>query len=272
MRMITRFALPSIFLIAWAATSVAQSLPTSQPDVLFIIIEEIKLGHGSAHTATEAGWPAAYGRAKSSFSYLAFESMTGTPQVWFVSPFDSHAQMAESFKEESDNTELSAELSRLQRADAEHLTGLHSIHAVARKELSHGAFPDAATQRFWEVTTLRVRPGGEPAFEAGAKAYGEAAGRAAPDTAYRVYQVAAGMPGPTYLIFGSHASFAAFDDVMPSGVAIMKAMNPQEQEAMEKFMQVIVDAETNRFSLDPNMSYVSQEVKEQDPAFWMSKK
>ena len=45
MRMITRFALPSIFLIAWAATSVAQSLPTSQPDVLFIIIEEIKLGH-----------------------------------------------------------------------------------------------------------------------------------------------------------------------------------------------------------------------------------
>jgi hypothetical protein len=97
-------------------------------------------------------------------------------------------------------------------------------------------------------------------------------GRAAPETAYRVYEIVAGMPGPTYLVFSSTASFADFDKAMASGMATMKAMNADEQAAMRKANESTIEAETQRFRLDPGMSYVSREVREQDPAFCMGKK
>ena len=143
---------------------------------------------------------------------------------------------------------------------------------MARKDLTHGAFPDVAKQRFFEITTFRVRPGGEAAFEAAAKAYGAAAGRAAPNVSYRVYEVAAGMPSPTYLVFTSAVSFSDFDKGMEYGMATMKAMTAQEQEVMGKFAEHTVSTQTNRFRLNPEMSYVPRSVREQDPAFWMPKK
>jgi len=266
MNAIARFVLPSILLGAGAASSLGQNLPTSQPAVLGIQIEEVKVGHASEHTATERGWPVALEKAKSAFPYIALASLTGSPEVWFVTPYDSHAKAAESMEEGGEA--LAAELSRLSRADAEHITGLRNLHTVGRKDLSHGAFPETARQRFFEITTFHVRPGGEGAFEAAAKAYGAAAGRVAPGVAYRVYEVVAGMPSPTYLVFGSVVSFADFDKVMAEGAATMKAMTPQEQEAMEKFGAHVISIETNRFRLDPDMSFVPQSVRDQDPAFW----
>jgi len=266
-----RFALFCTALFAWAATAAAQSLPTSQPNMLLINIERIKLGHGVPHRITESGWPAAYERAKSPNSYIALEALTGPPEAWFISPFESNAAIGESFRMEGEDRALSAELARLAQADAEHLDALRTIHAMGRKDLSHGAFPDAGKQRFYEITTFRVRPGGEAAFEAAAKAYGAAAGKAAPNTAYRVYEVVAGLPGPTYLVFSSTASFGEFDKYASDLMATMKAMTPQEQEAMQKFNEFLTEAVTQRFRLDPDMSYVSRAVRETDPGFWLSK-
>jgi hypothetical protein len=196
--------------------------------------------------------------------------MTGTPQVWFVSPYESHAKMAESFAEGDE--ELAAELARLRKADAEHITSFQVVHAVARKDLSHGAYPDTTKQRFFEITTFRVRPGGEEAFAAAAKAFGAAASRVTPNISYRVYEVVAGMPSPTYLIFSSVVSFGELDKAMTDGMAAITAMTPQEQAAFGKWTEHAINVTTNRFRLNPEMSYVPRSVREQDPAFWMPKK
>jgi hypothetical protein len=257
--------------LSLAALAAGQGLPASQPDVLLISIEEVKLGHAEAHLMNEKGWPAAYERANSAYPYIALASMTGTSVVWYVSPYTSHSAMAESFAADSANEELSAEIARLYRADAEHVNSMRTVHLVGRKDLSHGAYPDTAKQRFYEITRFRVRPGGEAAFEAAAKAYGAAAMRAAPNTAYRVYEVVAGLPAPTFFIFGSVTSFGALDAVATDMVATFKAMNPQEQEAMSKFTAVLVESETHRYRLDPDMSYVPKAVRDTDPGFWKKK-
>jgi hypothetical protein len=261
-----RFALASIALGAWAASAFGQAMPTSQPEVLGITIEEIKVGHGADHTATESLWPAALGRAKSQFPYLALASLSGKPEVWFVAPYESHAKVAESMEE--GGQALADELSGLAKIDSEHLTGSRNISLAARKDLSYGTFPDTAKQRFFEITTFQLRPGGDAAFEAAAKAFGAAALRAAPGTSYRVYQVMAGMPSPTYLVFSSVVSFAEFDKMMADGMATMKAMTPQEQEAIQKSDAQATRIETQRFRVDPDMSYVPQSVRDQDPKFW----
>src|SRR6476659_851375 len=164
--------------------ALAQSLPTSQPNYLQVIIEDVKVGHDDEHSKLEAGWPAAFEKAKSPYYGIGMVAMTGAPQAWFLTPFENQQAMGDNLKRNADDPILAAELSRLARADAAHITNLRQVLLAARKDLSHGAFPDAGRQRFYEVTIFRVRPGHEEPFVAAAKAYGSAAGRSAPNTAY----------------------------------------------------------------------------------------
>jgi len=261
----------SAVLLAGASTALAQSLPTSQPNLLQIYREEVKVGHVADHVKVEAGWPAAFEKAQSPYTYIALASMTGPNEVWFVSPFASHEAMADSLKREDEPT-LAAELARLQKADSEHISGVRSILAMARKDLSRGAFPEVSKQRFYEVTIFRVRPGHERSFAEAAKAYGAAAGRGAPDVSYRVYEVLAGMPSPTYLVFSSVTAYGAFDKMMADGEAMMKAATAEEMNVLQKFSaEGLVNSETIRMRLDPQMSYVPKDVRAADPAFWMPK-
>jgi hypothetical protein len=249
----------------------AQGLPTSQPNFLQIFREEIKVGHSSDHVKVEAGWPAAFAKAKSPDYYVALEAITGTPEVLFVVPFASQAALGDSMKRDDDPA-LSAELARLSRADAEHVSGTRTLHAFARKDLSFGPFPETAKQRFFELTFFRVRPGHEQEFEAAAKAYGTALGRVSPTASFRIYQVAAGMPGPVFLIFSSVRSFGEFDKMRADGQAAMKGVTPQELATLQKFVaEGMINEETERFRLDPEMSYVPQDVRDSDPAFWKPK-
>jgi hypothetical protein len=273
MSRLLRVLLPLLLISGSAAATYAQSLPTTQPTLLHIYREEVKIGHTADHQKVEMGWPAAFEKAKSPNYYLALVSMTGANEAWFLSPFDNHAALAEMYKREDQDPVLSAEIARLSRADAEHLTSLRQIQALARKDLSRGSFPDVAKQRYWEITLFRVRPGHERHFAEAAKVYGAAAGRSAPETNYRVYQVIAGMPEPTYLIISSVVSFADFDKLMAAGEGTMKGMTDQERTTLEKFTtEGLINSETFRFRLDPLMSYVSKEVRDSDPAFWMPKK
>src|SRR4030095_14535421 len=120
----------------------------------------------------------------------------------------------------------------------------------------------------WEVTTFRVRPGFEEAFANAAKAYAAAAKRAAPNMSWRTYEVIAGLPGPTYLVFSSVQSFAEFDGSMAQGLAIGKAFTPDEMATLQKFSTAgMINSETQRFRLDPKQSYVDGPTKDKDKAF-----
>ena len=255
-----------------ASMALSQAVPTSQPNLLTITREEVKTGHNAAHAAHEVGWPAAYARAKSPYYYLALVSMTGPNEAWYISTYESHAKLGESMKMESDNATLSAELARLARADADHINSVRNTHAVARTDLSYGAFPDIGLMRYWEITTFRVRPGHEEGFASAAKAYAAAAKRATPNASWRTYEVVAGLPGPTYLVFGSVAAFADFDRALQENMQLTKAFTPDEQAVLQKFAPAgLINAETHRFRLDPTQSYVDAATKAKDPAFWAAK-
>lgn len=231
-----------------------------------IIREQVKVGRSADHARIEAGWPAAYGRANSPDYYLALTSMTGTPEAWYIVPSANHAAYAESMKRDLGMQE---ELDRLARADAEVLDGIRTIQAMARPDLSMGAYPDLAKQRFWEISIARVRPGHEAEFDAAAKAYGTAAQRSTPSSQFRIYQVIAGMPTPTYIIFASVANYGEFDQMFADGMKAMAGATAAEQAALQKFStDATITWESNRFRLDPRQSYVSRETRATDPAFW----
>src|SRR5438067_2187874 len=110
----------------------AQSLPTSQPNFVQIAIEEVKIGHDDEHSKLEAGWPAAFEKAKSPYYGIGMVALTGAPQAWFLTPFENHDAMGDSLKRNADDPILAAELSRLSRADAAHINTLRQVVLAAR--------------------------------------------------------------------------------------------------------------------------------------------
>jgi hypothetical protein len=270
MKKLQQLVLLALF-CASAGSAFAQTpgLPTSQPSLVTIVREEVKVGRVGEHARIEAGWPAAYARAKSPDYYLAMVSTTGPSEAWYISPYANNAAIGESMKREAADPVLSAELARLQRADGEVLNNTRTLMAVGRLDLSMGAYPDLARQRFWEISTFRVRPGHEGEFEAAAKAYIAAATRSAPTTSFRVYEVIAGALTPTYVIFSSVSAYAQFDDMFANGMKTMGGASPEERTALQKFStDALLNSETQRFRLDPGQSYVSRETRATDPAFW----
>jgi hypothetical protein len=252
--------------VSAGAAAQGQGLPTSQPSMITVIREQVKVGRAAEHARIEAGWPALYGRASSPDYYLAMTSLTGAPEAWYVIPSANNAAYGEMMKRDMGQRD---ELDRLSRADAEVLDGMRTIQAMARPDLSMGAYPDLAKQRFWEITIARVRPGREQDFDAAAKAYGSAAKRSAPNSQFRVYQVIAGMPTPTYIIFSSVSNYADFDQMFADGMKAMGAATADEMAALQKFStDATISWETNRYRLDPSQSYVSREVRASDPSFW----
>ena len=272
MRGITVALIPMALVAASGTIAVAQDMPTSQPKFLHIVREEVKIGRAADHSKWEAGWPAAYGKSKSPNSYIALVSVTGSPVAWYVSPYASQAAFGEGAARDDADAALTAELERLSRGDAEFLSGLSVLQAVARPELSHGAFPDLAMMRFWEIGTFQVKPGHDEEFEAAAKAYAAAAKRSAPNASWRTYQVVAGAPDGTYLFFSSVKSYGDFDKAKEEGDATWKGLTYDERSALQKLLaDGTVSSSSNRFRLDPVQSYVPMETRQKDPAFWMPK-
>ncbi len=88
-----------------------------------------------------------------------------------------------------------------------------------------------------------------------------------------MYEVLAGMPGPTYLVFSSTESFAEFDRMTEEGMAVMKAATDDERKTLQQFSaEGVINVETQRFRVDPVMSYVPRETRASDPAFWLPKR
>jgi hypothetical protein len=255
-----------------AATAVAQGVPSTQPKFLHIFREHLKPGRAADHAKWERGWPAAYEKAKSPYNYIALESLSGPPEVWYVMPLASQAAYEEAMAEGNDDPALSAETERLSRGAREFLKGSDQIQAAAMPDLSYGTFPAIGKMRYWEITTFHVKPGHNDSWVAATKAYIAATKRSAPDASWRTYAVVAGAPGDTFLVLSSQASFAEFDKAMADGQKIWEGVTEEEGATLTKFMREgVASVITNRYRLDPGQSYVNAETRAADPDFWEPK-
>lgn len=269
----TQLSLAVLALVAGvSATALAQGVPTTQPKFLHIFREQVKPGRMAEHAQWETGWPAAAEKAKSPYSYLALAAITGPLETWYVTPYASQAAYGESLAFDEAQPGLTTEYERLSKGDGEFLADANALQAVAVPEMSHGAYPDMAKQRYWDISIWRLRLGHEGAFAAATKTYKAAAARSASSASWRTYRVVAGAPDGTFITMSSVASFGEFDKMMAEGEATMKGATPEEIGVLEKFMkESVLSITSNRYRLDPKQSFVDAATKAKDPAFWNKK-
>ena len=63
--------------------------------------------------------------------------------------------------------------------------------------------------------------------------------------------------------------YAEFDQAMAADNVLFAGMTDEERGVFERFsLEALQSSVTNRFRLDPDMSYVDAATKAADPAFW----
>src|SRR5262249_50325690 len=127
-------------------------------------------------------WVKAAEQSKAAWYYLALTSLTGANEVWYIGHFDSYTAEGEVMKHDDKDPQITAVNDRFAQADAEYVSSLRNIEAIARPDLSYGTFPDLSKARFYEIMTISVKPGFQTQVEEAAKAYGAAAKRAGSKT------------------------------------------------------------------------------------------
>ncbi|MGA7992642.1 MAG: hypothetical protein WCC53_14480 [Thermoanaerobaculia bacterium] len=253
------------------ARALAQE-PPPPPRILQVFREEVKPGKGPAHAKVEAGWPAAFAKANWPSHYLALASMTGPSEAWFVSGYDSLAAWEKDTKAIETNKALSAHLDALTEKDGELLSGHSGLILTHRVELDNGPNVDLSKMRYFRIATFRVRPGHDDDFTGAVKIVKDAYAKAKITLTWAVYQVTAGMPGPTYLVWIPMHSLEEVDAARNFQSAIMEAEGEEGRKALSKAASDGYNFVTqNLFAISPTMSYPPKEWAKMDPEFWAPK-
>ena len=255
-----------------AVTSAAQAqmaAPEPPPKVLQIFRETVKPGHSAAHAKVEAGWPAAFTKARWPSNFFAMTSMSGPNEAWFISGWDSYAAFEKDSQDAEKNTAFDAETSRLNAIDGEHLTNTVGMFATYREDLSYRAGVNIAQMRYFLLTTFRVKPGRGAEFAAARKMVQAAHEKLNMDEHWAMFQVTSGAPAGTYLLFLPIKSMAEMDAAQEMhGKAYDASMGEENQKKLSDLTNASVDSSTSvilRFS--PKMSYPPKEWVAAD-AFW----
>src|SRR5437879_10737688 len=129
-------------------------------------------------------------------------SVTGPSEAWFVSGFDSLAAWEKDRLDNEKNAVLTAQLDQLGEKDGEVLSGVRSIVARYREDLSYRpGGVNIGQMRYFYVTTFRIRPGHENDYTEANKIVRAAHEKANVPEHWAVYQIISGMHNGTFLAF-----------------------------------------------------------------------
>ena len=224
-----------------------------------------------SHEKTESAYVQAMTKAKWPTHYLAAESQSGKPRVLFFVGYDSFEAWEKDMKAAEKNTALSAELDHANAADGELLSDVDLGMMVYREELSLRPNVDIPHMRYFEISRFHVKQGHDKDWEALVKMYQSGFEKIA-DVHWATYQVAYGREDGTYIIFNPMKSAAEIDGAWANWPKFMAAMGEDGMKKLMDLTAATVDtSETNLFTFNPRMSYVSEEWIKADPDFWKVK-
>ena len=238
--------------------------------ILRILREDIKSGKGAAHEKVEMGYVRAFSRSQYP-NYLALESVTGQPQVWFLERYDSYAAV-ENAIQISDAETLNTVLQQLGAQDGELRSGERNMIASYQKDLSYLPVPaNLAKARFVTVNMVRVRPGHNAEFTEMRKLLNSAFEKSASQQRRVVYSVTSGAPAGAYLVLSAMDSLKAMDP-NPSQMSMAEAFGTENLARYQKLQaDIVMSAESTLFAVNPRMSYPPKEYVTADPSFWTPK-
>jgi hypothetical protein len=247
---------------------------THQPaPIVQIFRESVKVGHTATHEKLEANFARTYARMPWANPYIAMTSVSGPAEAWFIQPYRSMAALEKELKQtDQAPAAMKADLDQLSAREAGEVEMTRVMTAAYREDLSLNPTVLRPQDRYVEVVTYRVRLGHSMDFVEAAKLARSGYEKANVGVSWMLYQVVAGAPSGTYLVFRHVDSLTKIGPDMSVETAFRNALG---EEGMQRLMKLesdgMMSAESNYFALDPMMSNAPREFAQADPSFWAPK-
>jgi hypothetical protein len=248
------------------------------PKGLLIVREEIKPGMMPAHNRHSAEFASIFSQLQTPNHRIALVPVAGNEnEVIYITPVDSYAELegmnkATDMKLGSASGSTRVKLEALDKEAPSMHNSMRDLWAMYRPELSFNPGVVIPQMRYFMITTTRIRPGFDAAYaEYVQKVINLARQKAKVDNLHvAVFQVMAGAPAGTYMIFRPIKSLAELDD--PVGQRVRAAMtDDQKKDADKAVREIIMSSEVSAYAFAPSMSYVEKSFAAADPDFWSPK-
>ncbi len=249
-------------LLACPALVLAQEMQ-GPPKILEIVREDSKPGKSIAHRKHEAAWSQAFTKAGYPYN-LTISSVTGPDEDWFMTGFDSYAQM-EKVHDSFEKPAMQKIMETYSPKEAEFVERSRFIFAKYRPDLSYKPDFKLGEYKYFNIITVRYKLGSNP--DEVHKIVHAAREKANVDTHQVVYEVTSGLPVNTFLYFTPLKTLASWDE--PPNKAYSEAI--KEGGFFEAVGKSVQNVEYRLFSFSPRMSHVSENVVKADPSFWKPK-
>jgi hypothetical protein len=254
-----------------ALTARAQDQASSGPPKVLVIYRETeKYGRHTGHVKNEVAFAQAYAASKSPGRFLAITAMSGPGEVWFLTMFDSYDAFEKTNKFDAQSS-LQGQLQRLSEQDAEYVSEATQMVARYDEKSSYGPNIDISKMRYFEVTTIRLRPGHDKEWQDLVSFYKATAEKAKLDETDSFFEVTYGAPAGTILIITPRHSLAEVDAAAASK-AFQDALGESGQKKWAELVQASAASVRNDlYSFSPEMSYVPEAWITGDPSYWKPK-
>jgi hypothetical protein len=249
-----------------------KSSTMTPPKVLTITREFVKPGKtGSTHDNAESAFVKAMTAAKSKAYYIGLDSVSGKLRSLFLTGYDSFDAWEKDQRGEQKDPTLGPAIEHALAADGTLLDAVDQSIWIYREDQSRnqtGAIGDA---RYMEFEVFRIKPGHEGDWVAAVKLVQDAYAKGVPEGHWAMYQLIFG-GSPAYVVITPLKSGAEIDQNFMADKKFAEAMGTEGMKKLGELSTAAVDSvEINLFTMNPHMSYVSDETAAQAPDFWRPK-
>jgi hypothetical protein len=260
------------WLVGGATALRAQDDATAPPPKVLVIVHEmVKFGKGPGHTRNEEAYVRTAAAAKSPGHYLAATTMSGPDEALFFVGFDSYADWGKADKFESE-PKLRAALGAVMEKDGDYVSDGSQEVATFNEKWSYKPDMNIAEMRYFELETIRLRPGHEKEWGELIALYQGAAAKMNLDEHDIFFEVRYGAPQGTVLIFTPRKALSDLDTAMGMGKAFQDALGEKGQEQWAKLItETVAGDSTQLLSFSPEMSYAPDAWVKFDPSYWKPK-
>jgi hypothetical protein len=243
------------------------------PNMVVLVHQEYRFDKQSERQKLEVAVARACEHLDVPNDWIDLESVSGPTEALFFDPFDSFEHMDTAVADWPRIYAAHPELARSQEELRSLVASERTIIAVRRDDLGYRPQSiDFSKARYMRVLEVRLNPGHERDFAEAFRILGAAYEKIKANTPWVVYQVNVGMPSPAFLVFMPLRELKQNDDLLNWRKDLREA---EGEDAVHQTEQIAREAyagtESNLYVISPNMSHVSKDFADGDPAFWSPK-
>ena len=230
--------------------------PGAPPRVLLLVYQRFLPGKAGARQALQTDIARAFDKFEVPISWVELEALTGPPEALFFDSANSFEEIEKAGSSLAQFYGTHADLAQTQGQILDAVESSRTVTAARRDDLGLRANSvDLTKARYLSLRIVHVLPAQRHDFEAGEKAAQESQSRNS-DVSWVVYEVNAGLPETTFLMFSSMTALKQLDKNLAQG--------SEATPGASRF-----PGETNLYVVRPDMSHVSKEFATGDPGFWI---